>query len=390
LVRNEEESLVKVLDFGVAKLTTRDLIESGLTRPGAVVGTPYYMSPEQIQGSREIDHRVDLWALAAIACECLTGRRPFEAPDFAQLAVLLLGNVRRPLPSSLGSVPHGFDAWFLRATDQDINRRVQSAREMAQSLAAICDVSPSSGGEPVYPSYPSRPPQSTRPDAPSMAPVTNTASRVLLPVPLWQRPMAKLVGATVATTLVVTCVFGFWIASRGTRDHAHAEATPPVVTSQGSAPPQQGSSISPPPAGGFGVRPIREHDEALTPPSGPHINPNAPGADIAPPSSGASTTSEDAEREALARRVRAAHLARGEAAHPPKRRHAGKGTTAATKGSAPVATQLDAPSSHTPAPPPATVPLATTPPATTPPASNKPAPEPAPHVVDGRLIRTSL
>jgi serine/threonine protein kinase len=48
------------------------------------VGTPYYMSPWQIQGSREIDHRADLWALASIACECLTGRRPFEAPDFIQ------------------------------------------------------------------------------------------------------------------------------------------------------------------------------------------------------------------------------------------------------------------------------------------------------------------
>ena len=215
LVRNDEESVTKVLDFGVAKWTAPDVSESGLTRPGSVVGTPYYMSPEQIQGSREIDHRADLWALAAIACECLTGRRPFEAPDFAQLAVLLIGHQGRPLPSSLGRVPPGFDAWFLRATDRDIARRFQTARDMAQTLAPLCDVAPSSlGNDPIAVTHalPHHAALSgTRHDAPSMAAVSNTASRVLLRHGLWQRPMLQLVASTALVTLVATGGVAFWL-----------------------------------------------------------------------------------------------------------------------------------------------------------------------------------
>jgi hypothetical protein len=138
LVRNEEEHVAKVLDFGIAKGTHR--LSLGLTRPGRILGTPYYMSPEQFRGSQEIDQRSDLWSLSVIACECLTGRRPFEAKDFGELALLLLGGAERPLPSALGPVPPAFDAWFLRATHADLSQRFQSARELGQSLAAVCGI----------------------------------------------------------------------------------------------------------------------------------------------------------------------------------------------------------------------------------------------------------
>jgi hypothetical protein len=137
LVRNDEQSLVKVLDFGIAK-GSRASLAVRLTRPGRVLGTPFYMSPEQFRGTREIDHRADLWSLSAIVCECLTGRRPFEARDLGELALLLLRNSGRPLPSALGAVPAGFDAWFLRATHPDIEQRFQSARELGSALARVC------------------------------------------------------------------------------------------------------------------------------------------------------------------------------------------------------------------------------------------------------------
>jgi len=141
LVQNDEEYLAKVLDFGIAKGThaVQGQPALGLTRPGRILGTPYYMSPEQFRGA-EIDQRSDLWSLSLIACECLTGRRAFEANDFGELALLLLGGARRPLPSELGPVPVGFDAWFLRATHAEIDRRFQSARELGQTLAAVCGV----------------------------------------------------------------------------------------------------------------------------------------------------------------------------------------------------------------------------------------------------------
>ena len=358
LVRNDEESLAKVLDFGVAKWTAPDILESGLTRPGSVVGTPYYMSPEQIQGSPEIDHRTDLWALAAIACECLTGRRPFEAPDFAQLAVLLLGNLGRPLPSSLGQVPPGFDAWFLRATDPDINRRFQSAREMAQSLAAVCDAAPSSGSDPVYPSHL---PTSTRQELPSMAPVSNTASSLALSSTLWQRPMAKLVGTTVVTTLIGMGVIGYWVASRGSR----AASPPPASVTTTQVTPS-----NPPQTGGPGVRPIHASDVE----PGPHVTPTPSVDSLASPPRASVTAQDDFDREETERRVRAARLDRGRVT-PTKARRSTNGSTARVKPPAPEASPIAAP------PPPAVA---------QPEAPKAPPPEPASNVVDGRRIRTSL
>lgn len=199
LVQNEEESLAKVLDFGVAKFTSTAIPESGLTRPGAVLGTPFYMSPEQIQGSAEIDHRADLWSLAAITCECLTGRRPFEANDFAQLAVMLLGNTGRPLPSVLGPVPPGFDAWFLRATAPSIDRRFQTARDLAQALAPICGVSSASWAPDSFPLTEALPAGS---EPASMAGVSRTASRMFFKAGLG-RPWSKLVASTLAALIVV-------------------------------------------------------------------------------------------------------------------------------------------------------------------------------------------
>ena len=103
-----------------------------------MLGTPFYMSPEQIKDSADLDHRADLWSLAAIACECLTGRRPFQGKDFVEIALLLRGAAQRPVPSRLGPVPAGFDAWFARATHRDIAQRFQTARELLKALAPIC------------------------------------------------------------------------------------------------------------------------------------------------------------------------------------------------------------------------------------------------------------
>jgi serine/threonine protein kinase len=379
LVKNEEESLTKVLDFGVAKWTAPDISESGLTRPGSVVGTPYYMSPEQIQGSRDIDHRADLWALAAIACECLTGRRPFEARDFAQLAVMLLGNQGRPLPSTLGPVPPHFDAWFLRATDPDISRRFQTAREMAQTLAPICDVVPSSPG--TDPFSPTHALTSTRHDVPSMAPTSNTASRLLvnsglMHPALWQRPMAKLVASTVLVTLLVTGGFALWLVRRSQHGAlpaptSAAEVPSPVVTNK--------------PGSSFGIRPIRGDEPVLSPPVAPQTPTPDSAADrigVSPNSAGPRAVDSKLERSnpraanddfdpeaglaARERSVRAALLARP------------KSQKAKSKRPKPSDVQPDKAAEVTES-------------AAPPPRAAKPPPsENAPSLVDGRRIRTSL
>jgi len=137
LVRNEDEEIAKVLDFGVAKVTVGALGEQGSrTRTGSILGTPYYMSPEQAQGNKTVDHRSDLWSLGVIAFECLTGKRPFYSDGLGDL-VLQICIRDIPIPSEANSVPVGFDAWFARAVNRDPEARFQSARELTEALREV-------------------------------------------------------------------------------------------------------------------------------------------------------------------------------------------------------------------------------------------------------------
>jgi serine/threonine protein kinase len=142
LIRNEDEEIAKVLDFGVAKVSVGALGEQGTrTRTGSILGTPYYMSPEQAQGNKTVDHRSDLWSLGVIAFECVTGKRPFYSDGLGDL-VLQICIRDIPVPSEIGSVPLGFDAWFARAVARDPEERFQSARELTDALREVL------GGEP--------------------------------------------------------------------------------------------------------------------------------------------------------------------------------------------------------------------------------------------------
>jgi serine/threonine-protein kinase len=88
LARGEGESCTpKVLDFGIAKLAEEELSSDAadLTRTGSMVGTPFYMAPEQAAGERDFDHRCDVWALGVIGFEALVGRRPFGGDNFGQI-----------------------------------------------------------------------------------------------------------------------------------------------------------------------------------------------------------------------------------------------------------------------------------------------------------------
>jgi serine/threonine-protein kinase len=142
IARELDQEVVKVLDFGVAKSRVFHGGQSLVTTPGTVLGTPCYMSPEQIRASGELDHHADLWGLAVIACECLTGRKPFFGKGFLEVALAVLEESKRPVPSQLGPSPAGFDAWFARATHLDRKRRFPSVREALDALRAICGASP--------------------------------------------------------------------------------------------------------------------------------------------------------------------------------------------------------------------------------------------------------
>jgi serine/threonine protein kinase len=144
LVQYGDEEIAKVVDFGIQKTfgsTSFKTTPAGpnpmaLTRTGSLLGTPYYMSPEQLEDSAGVDIRTDLWALGVIAYECLVGKRPFQGSYLPYLIASICLNPI-PVPSKEANVPAGFDAWFKRAVARDRCDRFQSARQMARELCEV-------------------------------------------------------------------------------------------------------------------------------------------------------------------------------------------------------------------------------------------------------------
>ncbi len=124
-------SFVKVLDFGVAKFLGSDL---GMTSTGALMGTPYYASPEQLLTPKDVDHRTDLWSLAVATYACLTGQLPFVAETLAALS-LKINSGEFPPPTRVRSdLPPALDLWMKRALNQRPEQRFESASKMAEAL----------------------------------------------------------------------------------------------------------------------------------------------------------------------------------------------------------------------------------------------------------------
>ncbi|MES1184394.1 MAG: protein kinase [Myxococcales bacterium] len=143
LVWDDEDGadVAKVVDFGIAKFTDNQLGNSSATRTGSVLGTPYYMSPEQARGLRSVDYRSDLWSVGVIAYRCIIGTLPFEGEAVGDLLVKLC-TAPLPVPSQVApEVPPGFDAWFAKALTREPEGRFASASELAESLAAVCGLS---------------------------------------------------------------------------------------------------------------------------------------------------------------------------------------------------------------------------------------------------------
>jgi serine/threonine-protein kinase len=152
LVWDEEDQadIAKVVDFGIAKFTDESMGISSQTRTGSVLGTPYYMSPEQARGLRSVDTRSDLWSLGIIAFQCLTGSLPFTGEAVGDLLVRICTS-DPPTPSSLRpGLPPEVDTWMRRALGREPEQRFSSAKEMADAFAVIAGVPMRSGQSSAY------------------------------------------------------------------------------------------------------------------------------------------------------------------------------------------------------------------------------------------------
>ena len=131
--RGGECDFVKVLDFGLVKLTS-EAEDSQLTSDQVISGTPHYMPPEQAAGDRELDGRTDLYALGAIGYHMLTGRPPFEGET--SMAVLLAHASQAVIPPSqiVQDVPEDLEKIVLRLLEKESSKRFADMSELEQEL----------------------------------------------------------------------------------------------------------------------------------------------------------------------------------------------------------------------------------------------------------------
>ncbi|HEX4445451.1 MAG TPA: serine/threonine-protein kinase [Polyangiaceae bacterium] len=144
LTRDEEgQLLVKLLDFGIARtIHARRVQGTFSTAKGFVFGTPGYMSPEQTRASPKLDHRCDLWALATIAYQALTGHLPVDGNDADELMKNLCAGRIVPLRQRDPRLSEALGAFFDRAFADGLDDRFEGASSLAQAFELACLAAP--------------------------------------------------------------------------------------------------------------------------------------------------------------------------------------------------------------------------------------------------------
>ncbi len=339
LMRDEEDGteLVKVVDFGIAKVVGGSVVgapEDSATRTGSVLGTPYYMSPEQARGLRSVDHRSDLWSVGVIAFRCMVGRLPFQGEAVGDVLVnLCTGPI--PVPSELVSnVPPGFDRWIERALSRSPSERFSTAAELGEALAVTCGLTTPMapfGGDarhsdpqihqlgrhitaPAPPDGPSvRPPLSAvtksgsvsitfrSPSGHTGSPTANT------PAPTPRQNTSTIIMATVLATLTIAVsIVALTRLRGGSGDEPAAASAPPAP----SAAPALAATLQRPSEAARG--PAQASENALPP------TPSATAsAEKTPPASGSVATSTKATKGSGPSRTAAAPRKKQEAASAP-------------------------------------------------------------------------
>jgi serine/threonine protein kinase len=138
---DDDNYIVKILDFGIAKMTALDAGQQSTTRTGTLLGTPMYMSPEQARGLRTIDFRTDLYSLGLVSYMMFTGNVAFGGETLGEL---LLQICTQPLPSLIASarwLPPPMEQWFHKACAREPGDRFPTAQAFVESLRMAAGLS---------------------------------------------------------------------------------------------------------------------------------------------------------------------------------------------------------------------------------------------------------
>jgi len=255
--RDSSLEMIKVLDFGIAKLGQQGSnVSSVRTRTGSVMGTPAYMSPEQCRGTREIDHRTDIYALGVILFEMLCGRAPFVSEGFGEMVHLHISAPPPPPRSIEPGVPEDLERLILWCLAKEPDDRVQTMTDVHAALT----------GRPTPPARATAPTARTpRQPGPPPTPTTftqaGTGALATDVTPRSRRKAPAIVLGVVAIGAVALLTRGSWMPrSSDTVTVAPAATAPAAPTAAPAAPAKVTAAIvSDPP----GARVVREKDGAV-------------------------------------------------------------------------------------------------------------------------------
>jgi serine/threonine-protein kinase len=150
LVRDAEGLYPKLLDFGISRGAESDGSDTRVTRTGAVMGTPLYMSPEQARGMKDIDARTDLWSVGMILFEGLSGGElPFEAEHMGDILIRVATEDAPSLATRRPDLPKEVVSIVDRALSRPREKRFESARQMRDAVVKAIEVLRSGGGTPI-------------------------------------------------------------------------------------------------------------------------------------------------------------------------------------------------------------------------------------------------
>ena len=129
--RNDGGASVKVLDFGISKIS----VESMSTRTGDIMGSPAYMAPEQMESTRNVDHRADVWSLGVVLYQLVVGKAPFHGDTLPLLCMHVVNDEPTPMTEIRGDLPEGFEDVVMKCLRKEPVDRYADVGELAQALA---------------------------------------------------------------------------------------------------------------------------------------------------------------------------------------------------------------------------------------------------------------